>query len=33
MHNAAWVKLLRHIPASEQANLMLVTTSGTEITI
>ena len=33
MHNAAWVKLLRHIPASEQANLMLVTTCGTEIAI
>jgi hypothetical protein len=33
MHNAAWVKLLRHIPASEHSNLMLVTTGGTEITI
>jgi hypothetical protein len=33
MHNAAWVKLLSHIPASEHAKLMLVTTSGTEITI
>lgn len=33
MHNAAWVKLLSHIPAQEQSNLMLVTTSGTEITI
>ncbi len=33
MHDAAWVKLLRHIPASEQSNLMLVTTSGTEIAI
>lgn len=33
MHNAAWVKLLRHIPANEQSNLMLVTTGGTEITI
>lgn len=33
MHNAAWVKLLSHIPASEQSKLMLVTTSGTEITI
>lgn len=33
MHNAAWVKLLSHIPAKEHANLMLVTTSGTEIAI
>ncbi len=33
MHNAAWVKLLQHIPLSEQAKLMLVTASGTEITI
>jgi hypothetical protein len=33
MHNTAWVKLLRHIPASEQSKLMLVTTSGVEITI
>lgn len=33
MHNTAWVKLLRHIPASEQAKLMLVTTSGIEIAI
>lgn len=33
MHDAAWVKLLRHIPSSEQSNLMLVTTSGTEIAI
>ncbi len=33
MHNAAWVKLLEHIPASEHSKLMLVTTSGTEITI
>ena len=33
MHNPAWVKLLSHIPASEHAKLMLVTTSGTEITI
>lgn len=33
MHNAAWVKLLSHIPAQEQSNLMLVTTSGTEIAI
>jgi hypothetical protein len=33
MHNAAWVKLLSHIPASEQSKLMLVTTSGAEITI
>ena len=33
MHNAAWVKLLRHIPEKEHSNLMLVTTGGTEITI
>ena len=33
MHNTAWVKLLRHIPASEQAKLMMVTTSGIEIAI
>ena len=33
MHDAAWVKLLRHIPASEQSNLQLVTTSGREIAI
>lgn len=33
MHDAAWVKLLRHIPASEQSNLLLVTTSGREIAI
>jgi hypothetical protein len=33
MHNAAWVKLLSHIPAGEQSKLMLMTTSGTEITI
>jgi hypothetical protein len=33
MHSAAWVKLLRHIPLSEQARLMLVTASGTEISI
>lgn len=33
MQDAAWVKLLRHIPTSEQSNLMLVTTSGTEIAI
>ena len=33
MHDAAWVKLLRYIPASEQANLVLVTTSGREIAI
>jgi hypothetical protein len=33
MHNAAWVKLLQHIPATEQDKLMLVTTGGTEITI
>lgn len=33
MHNAAWVKLLRHIPEKEHRNLMLVTTAGTEITI
>ncbi len=33
MHNAAWVKLLEHIPASEHSKLMLVTTGGTEVTI
>jgi hypothetical protein len=33
MHSAAWVKLLRHIPASEQPNLMLVTSGGIEIAI
>lgn len=33
MHNAAWVKLLGHIPASEQSKLMLVTSGGTEIAI
>ncbi|HZV03550.1 MAG TPA: hypothetical protein VE999_00535 [Gemmataceae bacterium] len=33
MQDAAWMKLLRHIPASDQSKLMLVTTSGTEITI
>lgn len=33
MHDSAWMKLLCHIPASEQSKLMLVTTSGTEITI
>lgn len=33
MHDAAWIKLLRHIPAGEQSKLMLVTTSGTEIAI
>ena len=33
MHNAAWVKLLQHIPPSQQAALMLVTSAGTEITI
>jgi hypothetical protein len=33
MHDAAWVKLLRHIPASEHSNLLLVTTSGREIAI
>lgn len=33
MHNTAWVKLLRHVPASEQSKLMLVTTSGIEIAI
>ena len=33
MHDSAWMKLLRHIPASEQSKLMLVTTCGTEITI
>ena len=33
MHDSAWMKLLRHIPAGEQSKLMLVTTSGTEITI
>jgi hypothetical protein len=33
MHNAAWIKLLRHIPADEQSKLMLVTTGGAEIAI
>ncbi len=33
MHDAAWVKLLRHIPVHEHSNLMLVTTTGTEIAI
>lgn len=33
MHDATWVKLLRHIPQREQSNLMLVTTGGTEIAI
>ena len=33
MQDAAWVKLLRHIPVSEHANLLLVTTSGREIAI
>jgi hypothetical protein len=33
MHDAAWVKLLRHIPANEHSNLLLVTTSGREIAI
>lgn len=33
MRDTAWMKLLRHIPASEQSKLMLVTTSGTEIAI
>jgi hypothetical protein len=33
MHSAAWVKLFRHIPASEQEKLMVVTVSGTEIAI
>lgn len=33
MHDAAWVKLFRHIPASEHSNLLLVTTSGREIAI
>jgi hypothetical protein len=33
MHSTTWVKLFRHIPAEEQAKLMLVTTGGTEIAI
>jgi hypothetical protein len=33
MHNAAWVKLLRHIPETEHSKLMLVTTGGTEIAV
>lgn len=33
MQDVAWIKLLRHIPPGEQSNLMLVTTSGTEIAI
>ena len=33
MHNTAWVKLLRHVPADQQSKLMLMTSSGIEITI
>jgi hypothetical protein len=33
MHDAAWVKLLRHIPAGEYSNLLLVTSSGREVAI
>ncbi|HEY7312512.1 MAG TPA: hypothetical protein VH643_24320 [Gemmataceae bacterium] len=33
MHSAAWMKLLRHVPAEEQSKLMLVTSGGTEIAI
>ncbi len=33
MHSAAWMKLLRHIPAAQQDKLMLMTVSGTEIAI
>jgi hypothetical protein len=33
MQSAAWVKLFRHIPAEEQAKLMLVTANGTEIAV
>jgi hypothetical protein len=33
MHSSAWVALLRHIPAEQQNELMLVTAGGVEITI
>lgn len=33
MRDAAWIKLLRHIPASEQSKLTLVTAGGIEIAI
>jgi hypothetical protein len=33
MHSSAWIALLRHIPAEQQARFMLVTASGTEITV
>jgi hypothetical protein len=33
MHSAAWVTLFRHVPAGEQAKLMMFTTAGTEIAI
>jgi hypothetical protein len=33
MQDAAWVQLLRYVPASEHSNLLLVTASGREIAI
>ena len=33
MHNSVWVKLFQHIPESDQAKYMLVTTGGTEIAV
>lgn len=33
MQNSAWVALLRHIPAEQHNQFMLVTTAGTEIAI
>src|SRR5262245_49890491 len=33
MQNSAWVALLRHIPAEQQDQYMLVTVSGTEVAI
>jgi hypothetical protein len=33
MHNSAWVALLKHVPAEQQSRFMLVTTSGTEISL
>jgi hypothetical protein len=33
MHSAAWVKLLRQVPADEQNKLMVVTAGGTEIAV
>src|SRR5688500_11986339 len=33
MQNHAWVALLRHIPPDQHSQYMLVTTSGTDITV